>query len=203
MIRLLVDGVAFQKRQPAPPWTGTLAHLARRADLSLLLLDRGHAPAIDGVRRLPFPAYLDREGPADSALIQQICDLHAVDVFASTGVTTPLATPTVLPLIEPAFSTDDGAALTGEAEAALAFAQAYVCATTEIAAEVQAMFPQAPADHLYVAATADPEKLAGQLAAAAACIQAESATGRYALFFSRWRHLRAVQASVDFSHAFP
>ena len=199
MIRVLVDGIAFQPGQPCPalPWRDVLQSLAGRADLQLQMLDRGGAPSLERVQLLPFPAYLKRDCAADSILIQQMAELFRVDVFVSTGWTTPLATPAVLVVAEterPQGQDHGRQAL--DRETALAFAQHYVCSGAQARATLRAAFPEIPEAAVRVAEPTA-EALSETLATSIDVLHREQGLGRYKAFFAEWRRLRAVQASVD------
>lgn len=203
MIRLLIDGVAFQPDRPAalPFWRPLIEALAQRIGLEVLLLDRGGAPAIERVTMLPFPAYLTQDCAADSLLIQRMCDLYRVDVFGSTGWTSPVATPAVMILSDPRDwleHASDRHAL--ERETALAFAYHHLCTSEQANAYLRALLPDLPPEAVTRVEPAA-EKISGQMVKAIERLHCESRQGRYATFFEEWRRLREVQASVDYSCA--
>ena len=96
-MKLLVDGVCFQHAHSgaARVWRSIVPALVA-ADQDVLILDRGGLPTFDGAQRIPFPAYKDLYTADDSSLIQRVCDAWRMDVFTSTGYTTPLTTPMFL-----------------------------------------------------------------------------------------------------------
>jgi glycosyltransferase involved in cell wall biosynthesis len=98
-MRTVIDGVSFQlaNRGIARVWLSILPHLAKYTDLDLVLLDRGNAPALSGIKRLGFPSYKMNTGTAaDSFLIERFCKLLGAHVFTSTYYTTPVTVPSVL-----------------------------------------------------------------------------------------------------------
>jgi hypothetical protein len=201
MIRLLVDGIAFQPGQPATslPWRELLGALANRADLQVLLLDRGRAPKQHRIELLPFPAYLARDCAADSLLIQQMADHFRADVFVSTAWTTPATTPAVLLLADwdglpgPATSRRSLAR-----ETAIAHAQCFVCAGGQAASHLRALCPEIPDVSIRVAKPTV-EDLCEQLVAEVARVHRAHTRGLYAAFLREWRRIRTLQASVDYS----
>jgi hypothetical protein len=114
-----------------------LARLAR--DLDVVLLDRGNAPDVAGIKRLPFPDWSGRETAADSLLLEEVCQALGARFFLSTGCTTPVRTPSIaviLRLLPPkAADLDRGA--TGadrqrlEEEAAILHARRRICVTRD------------------------------------------------------------------------
>jgi len=200
MIRFLVDGIAFQKGQPRPavPWREVLQALALRAGLHGLMLDRGGAPVIDRIALLPFPTHLGRDCAADSLLIQQMAYLFGVDVFLSTGWTTPVATPAVVlvPAMEPPPPQRDRGRQQLEHETALAYAQHYLCIGEHTRSGLRAAFPEVP-EHAIDVVEPEAEALSGALAAAIDRLHRDHGAGRYKAFLAEWQRLRTVQASVD------
>ena len=132
MIRLLVDGVFFQMANTgiARVWASILELMARDPRFELFLLDRGGAPAVEGVTSIPFPSYRFQFCVADSEMIQNICDLYRIDVFTSTYYTTPMHTPMVLlvyDMIPELFGFNMGLRGWLEKTISIAYAQHYVC----------------------------------------------------------------------------
>ena len=132
MTRLLVDGIFFQLTNTgiARVWFSTLEILARSGRFEILFLDRGNAPVLEGVTYIPFPKYVAEEAPADSQLIQQICDLYHVDVFTSTYYTSPVTTPMLLmvyDMIPELFDFDMSHRAWMEKTVAISYAQRYLC----------------------------------------------------------------------------
>jgi glycosyltransferase involved in cell wall biosynthesis len=96
-MKLVVDSVLFEDRPGLTRiWSSILSRLAGYPDLTIVLLDRGDGPVIDGIERLDFPPYDERYSAAESIIIDHICREVRADVFASTFYTTPLCTPSVV-----------------------------------------------------------------------------------------------------------
>ena len=199
MIRALVDCVAFQQGTSVRElWQPVIAWLAKQLSLEILLLDRGRAPAIAGVTVLPFPAHLGNFGAADSLLVQRFCDRFSVDVFISTGSTSPVTTPSALfvPSSEIIFSESP------EDQASLSYAQRYLCHSREVLASLLAEFPETPASHAVVC-SGDPRTIALELESAARALSAEARSGAYEAFFADWKRIREIQAAVEWLPAPP
>lgn len=195
-MRLLIDGIAFQRSGvAAADWRPVLEKLAQHRDVAITLLDRGGAPIIDGIAKIPFPSHRGREHAADALLLQQLCDLTRTDVFTTTGATTPLDTPMALLLPAGAHGFDAGDI---EAEATVHFAQHYVCMDAAVARALDALCPGVPKENVALA-TPDPQSLAAALAVACRRAADEAANGLYAAFFVRWRRLREIQNEIDFA----
>src|SRR5713226_6456736 len=98
MIRLLVDGVFFQLSDSgiSRVWRSVLKLLAPSSRFEIYMLDRGNAPNIDGIIRIPFPSYHYGHCATDSILIQKLCTHVRADAFTSTYFTTPIDTPMAL-----------------------------------------------------------------------------------------------------------
>ena len=193
MIRILVDGVALQRGVAyAPHWPVIIARLAQKPALRLLLMDRGGGPTLDSATALPFPAHTGREGAADSLLIQQLCDEFAIDVFVSTGSTSPVTAPSVLLVHSPELLD----AADPEAQACLTFAQRYVCTSRSLLSRLRTRCPEVPASHVAVCSD-DAEAIAAGLEAAAHALCAEAQGGAYDRFFREWKRVREIQAAVD------
>lgn len=196
MIRVLVDGVAFQRGDNPGLWHAILAGLAKQPSLELMLLDRGGAPALEGVVALPFPTHPGSCGAADSLLMQQLCDRFSVDVFMSTGSTSPVTTPCALFVrsLESLLSEDP------EDQAALSYAQRYVCPSREVLVRLLAEFPEMPASQA-VLCSDDPRAIAAELGRTARSLWAEAQSGAYEAFFRDWRRVREIQAAVEWRAA--
>ncbi len=130
-MRVVVDWVFFQLETTgiARLWRSLLGELAQIGDLTIFLLDRGRAPAIQNVTSVPFPRYSEAYSADDSIIIQRVCDFYGADVFISTYYTTPLATPSlqiVYDMIPERFGFDLTARMWKEKENAIAFARQFV-----------------------------------------------------------------------------
>ena len=151
MIRLLVDGVFFQLNNTgiARVWRSVLEPMARSGRFEIFMLDRGNAPRIEGVQYIPFPKYLCWYCPADSALIQEICDLHHIDVFTSTYYTTPVSTPMLLmvyDMIPELFDFDLSQRAWMEKGTSISYAQRYLSISRNTHEDLRAIYPEIPAE---------------------------------------------------------
>jgi hypothetical protein len=205
-LRLLIDGIG------APPgakpgsgalWAELAPFLATTDDTEVFWLERGPALAGEGVRCIPFPAHRKGACAADSLLIQKVCNHFEIDVFATTGWTTPVATPTVMRADAALL---DAAATAPEAALALAYAAAWQAQDEASAARLrQAPWATAGPRPLVVcpagpALPAPPHLLresALQVRALCNGLREQRNAGRYAAFFAEWRRLRELQATVD------
>ena len=145
-MRLLVDGVFFQLAQTGigRVWVTLLSKLARVPDLEIILLDRGRCPEIDGVARVPFPAYTMTYTAADSLLIQKVCDDLAIDVFSSTYYTSPLTTPQVqmvYDMIPEVMEFDLSARAWKEKQLALSYASHFACISANTRHDLLHFYP--------------------------------------------------------------
>jgi glycosyltransferase involved in cell wall biosynthesis len=156
MTKLLVDGVFFQVNNTgiARVWRSVLELLVASRHFDIYFLDRGRAPAISGVSYIPFPKYLFTDCAADSLLIQKVCDHYGIDVFTSTYYTTPVATPMVLmvyDMIPELFGFDLSQRAWMEKNAAISFAQRYLCISHNTRKDLLAFYPDIPGDRAVVA----------------------------------------------------
>lgn len=150
MIRLLVDGIFFQLTDSgiARVWKSVLAHLVHDRRFEILFLDRGNAPRIDGIEYIPFPTYsIDPAAnhPADSRLIQQVCDHYRIDAFTSTYYTTPLSTPMLLmvyDMIPELFGFDLSQRPWMEKQLAICYAQRYLAISHNTRRDLLALYPE-------------------------------------------------------------
>src|SRR5207248_2700227 len=96
-LKVLVDGVFFQfaRSEITRLWASALPRLVDRHPIDVILLDRGNAPDLPGIERIPFPSYGFRYSAQDSMLLEKMCELRATDIFVSTYYTTPLRTPSL------------------------------------------------------------------------------------------------------------
>lgn len=156
MIKLLVDGVFFQLNDTgiARVWRSVLELLAADGRFQIYFLDRGRAPAIAGIEYIPFPNYLCIHCPADSRLIQDICDSYGIDVFTSSYYTTPVNTPMLLmvyDMIPELFGFDLSQRMWMEKAAAICYAQRYLCISENTRTDLLAMYPEIPSSHVAMA----------------------------------------------------
>lgn len=155
-MKILVDGVFFQLNNTgiARVWRSILELMVLSQRFEILMLDRGNAPHIEGVTYIPFPDYLCAHCPADSQLIQEICDLHRVDVFTSTYYTSPIKTPMLLmvyDMIPELFGFDMSHRVWMEKTMSIAYAQRYLCISHNTRGDLLAMYPEIPPGHASVA----------------------------------------------------
>lgn len=151
-MRLLVDGVFFQIANTgiARVWATILPLLAQRGDFDITLLDRGRAPDLPGIRRMPFPTYTGTTA-ADSALLQTICDELAIDVFTSTYYTTPFRVPMALMLydmIPELMRYDTISPLWTEKTLTIAYAQRFLCISHQTRADLLQLHPDIHPDRV-------------------------------------------------------
>jgi glycosyltransferase involved in cell wall biosynthesis len=156
MIKLLVDGVFFQLNNTgiARVWRTVLELLAGDDRFQIYFLDRGNAPQISGVTYIPFPTFLVSNCPADSFLIQDVCDLHEIDVFTSTYYTTPINTPMLLmvyDMIPELFGFDLTHRIWMEKAVAISYAQQYLCISDNTRTDLLAIYPEIPPEQVTVA----------------------------------------------------
>lgn len=207
-LRLLIDGIALTGASArGPAWTRLAAELAADVQVDLWWLDRGldgpYAP-VDAGRRIPFPRHHRGACAADSLLIQKVCDLHEIDVFVSTGSTTPVATP-MLGIVGDGgldageANTDPAAPARRERELAWAFARGFVGTSPAALGQLRRQRPALPPGALRMAegnrAAPSPALLLRQ---AGRELRAQRQRGTFDSFFAEWRRLRELQASVDF-----
>lgn len=157
MLRLVVDGVFFQLNNTgiARVWHTVLQMLAVKRTHEIILLDRGGAPRIEGVTSVPFPAYsLSANSPADSVLIQQMCDHFKADVFSTTYYTSPLTTPMVMmvhDMIPELFGFNLQQRDKMDKELSIAYAQRFICVSHRTRHDLLSFYPEIPADRVVVA----------------------------------------------------
>lgn len=147
-MKVLVDGVFFQLNSSgiARVWRSILPFVAAETDIEVFMLDRGDAPAIEGVTLVPFPSRkLAEHSACDSALIQRMCDMYGIDVFTSTYYTTPLSTPMLLlvyDMIPELFGFDLSQRAWMDKELAISFAQRYLCISANTREDLLSFYPE-------------------------------------------------------------
>ena len=150
MTRLLVDGIFFQINSTgiARVWRTLLGMLAEEEGLEIYFLDRGGAPDIAGIEKIPFAPYdVIKGSAADSAAIQDVCDQLAIDVFTSTYYTTPLSTPMLLmvyDMIPELFDYELRDRMWMEKQLAISFAQRYLCISEKTRSDLLTLYPEIP-----------------------------------------------------------
>lgn len=156
MIRILVDGVFFQLNDTgiARVWRSVLHLLSAQKRFELFMLDRGNAPEIEGVNRIPFQPYFNRRCPADSAAIQAVCDEYHIHAFTSTYYTTPLTTPMLLmvyDMIPEVMGYDLSPRPWLEKAVAINYAFRYLCISHCTRNDLLAIYPEIPKSQTSVA----------------------------------------------------
>jgi len=156
MINLLVDGVFFQLNNTgiARVWRSVLELLVADGRFRVHFLDRGNAPAIPGVEFIAFPSYQTVNCPADSQLIQAVCDAYTIDAFTSSYYTTPVTTPMLLmvyDMIPELFDFDLSHRIWMEKVATICYAQRYLCISENTRTDLLALYPEIPADRVAMA----------------------------------------------------
>lgn len=156
MIRLLVDGVFFQLNNTgiARVWTSILPLLVRSGRFEIFFLDRGDAPAIEGIHYVAFPRHLPAQSADDSILIQRICDHFGIRAFTSTYYTTPTVNPMVLlvyDMIPELFDFDLTQRAWMEKGSAISYAQRYICISENTRKDLMDLYPEIPPDRISVA----------------------------------------------------
>lgn len=148
-MNILIDGVFFQLNNTgiARLWRSILPRMAALSGHNFYMLDRGNAPDVPGVTNIEFPAYLDRDAPADSTLIQRMCDHLKIDAFTSTYYTTPLETPAVMvvyDMIPERFNLETRSRIWLEKTTAIHYAQRYVCISQQTKNDLLHFYPEIP-----------------------------------------------------------
>ena len=146
-MKLIVDGFFFQINNTgiARVWRSILPHLVSRETFDVYMLDRGHAPVIEGVTYIPFPNNVFSQCVDDSILIQKVCDHYDIDVFTSTYYTTPLSTPMLLmvhDMIPELFHFDLTQRAWMEKDTAICFAQRYMCNSENTRKDLLSFYPE-------------------------------------------------------------
>jgi glycosyltransferase involved in cell wall biosynthesis len=144
----MVDGVFFARASTgiARVWRSILPGLARRMDVTLL--DRGNAPDLPGVERIPFPSPVSKTTPptaTESIALQGVCEAWGADVFASTYYSTPLRTPAlqlVYDMIPEVMGMDLSPRDWREKELAMLYARAHVCISANTRADLLRLYPE-------------------------------------------------------------
>jgi glycosyltransferase involved in cell wall biosynthesis len=147
-LKLLIDGIFFQLDNTgiARVWRSLLPYVVLNSDIDVMMLDRGNAPAIDGVTLIPFPSRkLAEQSADDSILIQRVCDYFAVDVFTSTYYSTPISTPMLLivhDMIPELFGFDLSQRPWMDKELAISFARRHLCVSRNTRDDLLSLYPE-------------------------------------------------------------
>jgi glycosyltransferase involved in cell wall biosynthesis len=146
-LKLIVDGIIFQiaNSLTAGLWASVLPNLLNFLLVPVILLDRGNAPDLRGMERIPFPSYGRHCHAQDSLLLDKICQLQAADVFLSTYYTTPLLTPS-LSVIYDMIPERLGWALSGriwrEKELAISHGRRHLCLSDRTRLDLLGFYPE-------------------------------------------------------------
>lgn len=101
---IVVDAVFFQINQTgiARVWQTLLTQWSQSSFAkNFVVIDRGNtAPKIDGITYVSLDLYDYRDTALDSERLQVVCDRLQADLFISTYYTTPLRTPSILPIYD-------------------------------------------------------------------------------------------------------
>lgn len=156
MTKILIDGVFFQLNNSgiARVWRTLLNIISKSELFDIYFLDRGNAPIIDSIHYIPFPKYQSCYCPADSMLIQNICDFYKIDAFTSTYYTTPINTPMLLmvyDMIPEIFDFDLTVRGWMEKEIAISYAQRYLCISYNTRNDLLTFYPEIPDYNVSVA----------------------------------------------------
>lgn len=156
MTKILIDGVFFQLQNSgiARVWRTLLNIISKSELFDIYFLDRGNAPVIDGIHYISFPKYQSCYCPADSMLIQNICDFYKIDAFTSTYYTTPINTPMLLmvyDMIPEIFDFDLTVRGWMEKEIAISYAQRYLCISYNTRNDLLTFYPEIPDYNVSVA----------------------------------------------------
>jgi hypothetical protein len=213
-MNLVIDSIVSQigGAQQAARWEKVLRALAVEAASSgwrVYCLDRGGAPAIDGIQTYPFPNYRFSEAASDSQLLQKICDFLAADVFASGAYTMPLDVPTLQLLISGGSGTlearQPAARPDVERRLALAFSSATICDAEAIgqdllrlsAVEERGSPIMSPIAWDSPGEPAGLRRFAQTVVSETGLSYQRAQTDSDRAFRRKWRRLREIQASVD------
>lgn len=153
---VLVDGVFFQLAQTgiARLWASILAIMAEDPGLRISLLDRGNAPDVPGINKIPFSTYKAEKGASSSLLLNQTLAVHNADVFVSTYYTTPTTVPSVLlvyDMIPEIMDFDLSEPSWREKDTAICFARRYLCISQNTKEDLLRFYPNIPNQRVSVA----------------------------------------------------
>lgn len=155
---IVVDGVFFQHRRNtgiARVWQSHLQEWLNSGFASrLLFLDRGGAgPRLPGLRTRSLPACETDRMAEDSLLLQRVCDEEGAALFVSTYYTTPIATPSLMPvydLIPERLGLDMSAPIWEEKHLAVDHASSYACISESTRNDLHELEPNSRGKPAYV-----------------------------------------------------
>ena len=155
-MKLLVDGIFFQLSNSgiARVWRSLLPHVVAHGGIQVFMLDRGNAPAIEGVSAIPFPSNHYKYCADDSILVQKMCDHLGIDIFSSTYFTTPLSTPSLLivhDMIPELFEFELSHRAWMEKDTAICFSQRFLCVSERTRSDLLSFYPEIPNEKTVVA----------------------------------------------------
>ena len=206
-LRVLVDDEAATPHGLASvPWHEASPWLGRHAELQACWLRRGAQPRTSGLRTIPFPAHQRMGCAADSLLLQQLCDQLGIDLFISSGPTTPVCTPSICLVDETSLSACEEAQASGRHhDLAWRFACRLLCATDAVGQRLLRSQPDLQPRKVVVAtlnwqvdaATTWGPALCDDVARLGRQVQCEMQAGLWQPFFAEWTRLRRLQLAVD------
>jgi hypothetical protein len=210
----IIDSILSQigGAEKAMRWEKLLRKLAAEIlskGWKIYCLDRGGAPAIEGMVTFPFPNYRFSEGAADSQLLQKMCDFVSADVFVSSAYTMPLEVPTLQILISSGSgapkSNDLPVRTNVEKRLALAFSSVAICDANAIGQSLLKLSAVEERGSPIISPIAwdTTGELEGLVSFAQTVVnetrllheRAQTESDRE--FRAKWRRLREIQASVD------
>jgi glycosyltransferase involved in cell wall biosynthesis len=154
---IVVDGVFFQHRRNtgiARVWQSHFQEWLSSGFASrLLLLDRGAGPRLPGLRTRSLPACETDRMAEDSLLLQRVCDEEDAALFVSTYYTTPIATPSLMPvydLIPERLGLDRSARIWDEKHLAVEHASSYACISENTRNDLHELEPASLGKPAYV-----------------------------------------------------
>ena len=213
-MNIVIDSILSQigDDQRAARWEKLLRKLAAEilsTGWKIYCLDRGGAPAIEGMVTFPFPNYRFSEAASDSQLLQKICDFVSADVFVSGAFTMPLDVPTLQVLIYG----NSGAPKSNESSVrpdvekrlALAFSSVTICDSDAIGQGLLKLSAVEERGSPVISPIAwdtigEPEGLvhfAQTVVDEIRMVHERALTESDRTFRAKWRRLREIQASVD------
>ena len=220
-MNILIDAVILQ--YAAPSSADAIACRAMleqsvtevsQSGVAVTVLDRGGGPHIDGTQVIAFPSFRNATPAADAFLTQRLCDRLNIDIFVSTGFTTPISTPTLqlllgedLDLLE---ASRGGAASRLDFDVAVAFSTYLICSTAAMETACRKRFPGLADARIPVSPdeglpASDGHRghtgsIASQIVALGGQTLAQgSGVLREPEFLQRWRRVREIQAAIEVS----
>src|SRR4051794_28857275 len=155
---IVVDGVFFQHRRNtgiARVWQSHLQEWLKSGFASrLFFLDRGGTgPRLPGLRTRSLPPSETDRMAEDSLLLQRVCDEEGAALFVSTYYTTPIVTPSLMPvydLIPERLGLDRSAPIWEEKHLAVEHASSYACISENTRNDLHELEPASRSKPAYV-----------------------------------------------------